>query len=93
MLDPPSFGRAGGRQWRLIDELPALLSACHAIATDHAFVLLTAHTAGLDGHDLRQALRFSFAVRREVALEVVPQELIATSGARLELGWAVRLRS
>jgi 23S rRNA (cytosine1962-C5)-methyltransferase len=91
VLDPPSFGRAGTRQWRLADALPALLAACRAIATEDAFVLLTAHTAGLDGHDLRQALRFSFAVRREAALEVVPQELSATSGARLELGWAVRL--
>jgi 23S rRNA (cytosine1962-C5)-methyltransferase len=91
VLDPPSFGRAGTRQWRLADALPALLAACRAIATEDAFVLLTAHTAGLDGHDLRQALRFSFAVRREAALEVMPQELIATSGARLELGWAVRL--
>jgi 23S rRNA (cytosine1962-C5)-methyltransferase len=91
VVDPPSFGRAGGRQWRLADELPALLAACRAIAAGDAFVLLTAHTAGLDGHDLRQALRFSFAVRREASLEVVPQELAATSGARLELGWAVRL--
>jgi len=91
VVDPPSFGRAGGRQWRLADELPALLAACRAIAAEDAFVLLTAHTAGLDGHDLRQALRFSFAVRREASLEVVPQELAATSGARLELGWAVRL--
>jgi 23S rRNA (cytosine1962-C5)-methyltransferase len=91
VLDPPSFGRAGSRQWRLADELPALLAACRAIATDEAFVLLTAHTAGLDGHDLRQALRFSFAPRGDTALEVVPQELLATSGARLELGWAVRL--
>ena len=91
VLDPPSFGRAGARQWRLADELPALLAACRAIATDHAFVLLTAHSAGVDGHDLRQALRFSFAVRPEAALEVVAQELFATSGARLELGWAVRL--
>ena len=91
VLDPPSFGRAGVRQWHLVDELPSLLAACHAIAADDAFVVLTAHTAGLDGHDLRQALRFSFAVRREASLEVVPQELAATSGARLELGWAVRL--
>ena len=93
VLDPPSFGRAGARQWRLADQLPALLAACRALATDDAFVLLTAHTTGLDGHDLRQALRFSFAVRREAALEVVPQELVATSGALLELGWAVRFGS
>jgi 23S rRNA (cytosine1962-C5)-methyltransferase len=91
VLDPPSFGRAGARQWRLADELPGLLATCRAIAADQAFVLLTAHTAGLDGHDLRQLLRFSFDVGRGAALEVVPQELVAASGARLELGWAVRL--
>ena len=90
VLDPPSFGRAGTRQWRLADELPALLAACRAIAVDDAFVLLTAHTTGLDGHDLRQALRFSFASERGASLEVLPQELAATSGARLELGWAAR---
>jgi 23S rRNA (cytosine1962-C5)-methyltransferase len=91
VVDPPSFGHAGARRWVLGDELPALLAACRAIATDDAFVLLTAHTAGLDGHDLRQLLRFSFDVRRGAALEVVAQELTAVSGARLELGWAVRL--
>ena len=93
VLDPPSFGRAGSRQWRLADELPALLAACRAIATDDAFVLLTAHTIGRDGHDLRQALRFSFAVGGDFSPEILPQELVATSGARLELGWAARLGS
>jgi 23S rRNA (cytosine1962-C5)-methyltransferase len=91
VLDPPSFGHAGARRWVLADELPTLLAECRAIAGPRAFVLLTAHTAGLDGHDLRQLLRFSFDVRRGAALEVVPQELSAASGARLELGWAVRL--
>jgi 23S rRNA (cytosine1962-C5)-methyltransferase len=91
VVDPPSFGQAGSRQWRLADELPALLAGCRAVATDDAFMLLTAHTMGLDGHDLRQALRFSFAAGGDVSLEILPQELVATSGARLELGWAARL--
>jgi 23S rRNA (cytosine1962-C5)-methyltransferase len=91
VLDPPSFGHAAARRWRLEDELPELLAACHAIAADHAFLLLTAHTTGLDGHDLRELVRTAFGARRGAALEVVPQELVATSGARLELGWAVRL--
>jgi 23S rRNA (cytosine1962-C5)-methyltransferase len=91
VLDPPSFGHGGGRRWQLADELPALLEACRAVAMDDAFVLLTAHTTGVDGHDLRQAVRFSFAVRREAALEIVAQELVAGSGAHLQLGWAARL--
>jgi 23S rRNA (cytosine1962-C5)-methyltransferase len=91
VLDPPSFGHAGARRWVLADELPALLAQCRSIASPGAFVLLTAHSAGLDGHDLRQLLRFSFDVHRGASLEVVAQELIAGSGARLELGWAVRL--
>jgi 23S rRNA (cytosine1962-C5)-methyltransferase len=93
VLDPPSYGHAGARRWRLADELPGLLAACRTVATDDAFVLLTAHTAGLDGHDLRQLLRFSFDVHRGAGLEVARQELTAASGARLELGWSVRLGS
>jgi 23S rRNA (cytosine1962-C5)-methyltransferase len=93
VLDPPSFGHAGRRTWVLADELADLLAACRAIAADDAFVLLTAHSTGLDGHDLRQALRFSFAFAPGAAIEVAPQELEATSGARLELGWAARLGS
>jgi 23S rRNA (cytosine1962-C5)-methyltransferase len=88
VLDPPSFGRAGRRQWRLLDELPALLRACAAIATDDAFVLLTAHTVGLEGEVLSGALRSAFPGARPEAVEL---GLDAASGARLELGWAARV--
>jgi 23S rRNA (cytosine1962-C5)-methyltransferase len=88
VLDPPSFGRAGRRQWRLLDELPALLRACAAIASDDAFVLLTAHTAGLEGEVLSSALRSAFPRARPEAVEL---GLDAASGARLELGWAARV--
>lgn len=88
VLDPPSFGRSGAHRWRLLDDLPALLEGCRAILASDAFVLLTAHTTGIAGHDLvdvaRQALGGSTA-------GVVALGLDAASGARLDLGWAVRL--
>ena len=92
VLDPPSFGRAGGRRWRLADELPALLAACRAVAEAGAFVLLTAHTTGVAGEDLAAELDAAFGTRRRPGtIDVLPLTLAATSGARLELGWAARL--
>jgi 23S rRNA (cytosine1962-C5)-methyltransferase len=103
ILDPPSFGRAGGAgragrgSWRLADDLPALLEACAAIAADGAFVLVSAHTTGLDGADLSAAVGRAFGVGRthgggrSRAVASLPLGLDAESGARLDLGWAVRL--
>ena len=95
VLDPPSFGRAKqGRRsltWRLEDQLPALLDACHAVAAEDAWVLLTAHTEGLDGGTLEGLLLDAFAAPRSRA-STVPLAVEASSGTRLELGWAVRLR-
>lgn len=88
VLDPPSFGRAGRRQWKLADELPALLATCRRVATDDAFVLLTAHTTGLDGSVLQAELHQAFG--RGGATHVDRLTLDAASGARLELGWSVR---
>jgi 23S rRNA (cytosine1962-C5)-methyltransferase len=88
ILDPPSFGRAGRRQWRLVDELPSLLGACAAIGGKDAFVLLTAHTTSLEGEALANALASAF---ERASPEVVPLGLDAASGARLDLGCAVRM--
>jgi 23S rRNA (cytosine1962-C5)-methyltransferase len=88
VLDPPAFGRAGGREWRLETDLPGLLAACREIAAPGAFMLLTAHSEGVDGSGLAATLRDAV---RASSIEVVPLELPATSGARLRLGWAARL--
>ena len=90
VLDPPSFGRAGGRRWRLVDELPALLAACQSVAADGTFVLLTAHTTGLDGGILSGMLRDAFpgSAGRSHAVEL---GLVSDAGERLDLGWAVRM--
>jgi 23S rRNA (cytosine1962-C5)-methyltransferase len=88
VLDPPSFGRAGRRQWRLLDELPSLLAACAEVAGVDAFLLLTTHTTGLAGDGLARVI--------EAALDrgprtVAPLILRATSGADLPLGWYARV--
>ena len=56
--------RSGRRQWKLVDELPALLAACRQVASDDAFVLLTAHTAGLGGETLVRELREAYESKR-----------------------------
>ena len=94
VLDPPSFGRAkqgrSSRTWELELELPALLGACRDVATNDAWVLLTAHTEGLDGGALEELLLRAFPVPRG-RVWTAPLGLEATSGARLALGWSVRL--
>lgn len=87
VLDPPSFGRSGRRQWKLVDELPALLAACRQVAADNTFVLLTAHTAGLGGETLVRELREAY--ESEAKIDGAVLAIDATSGARLELGWGV----
>ena len=90
VLDPPAFGRAPGREWRLEDDLPALLAACRSIAANGAFVLLTAHSEAIDGTRLAEMLHATFGARGR-AVSVAPLDLTATSGATLALGWAARL--
>ncbi len=89
VLDPPSFGHAKRRRWRLEEELPGLLTACAGILADDGFALLTAHTTGLDGTVLADLARATFSSSGRVGAQ--PLELSARSGARLELGWTVRI--
>jgi 23S rRNA (cytosine1962-C5)-methyltransferase len=92
VLDPPTFGHGPrGARWELADTLPDLLDGCAAIATDDAFVLLSAHATGLDPDDLGDALVDAFdpPPGTEVTTEAVEQ--VATSGAVLPLGAAARM--
>jgi 23S rRNA (cytosine1962-C5)-methyltransferase len=90
LLDPPSYGHAGRRTWRLDTDVVELLDACAAIASPDAFVLLTGHTPEYDAERMASDVSAAFRVPRR-ALEVVALELVARSGARLGLGTAVRL--
>jgi 23S rRNA (cytosine1962-C5)-methyltransferase len=90
VIDPPSFGRAGGRSWRLADGLPGLLERCADVARDDAFVLLTAHTTGIDGATLRDRVRDVFRAQPR-HVEASAAGLESVHGAWLELGWAVRV--
>ena len=61
VLDPPSFGHGpDGPALGARASAPELLDACAAVAADDAFVLLTAHTTGLDAGDLANALADAF---------------------------------
>ncbi|HET9680843.1 MAG TPA: hypothetical protein VFP19_02305 [Candidatus Limnocylindrales bacterium] len=91
VLDPPSLGRSGRRTWRLSDDLPGLLAACAAISAGDTELLLTAHTTGLRGADLRALVAGAFTLRGPRGVAVEPLSLHASSGATLTSGWVVRL--
>ena len=90
VLDPPSYGHGkGGRTWRLDDRLDELLASCREVATDDAFVVLTAHTEGIDGAALGERLGRAFGPNRPI--ETLELRLTATSGASLWLGSCARM--
>ena len=92
ILDPPSFGHGPrGSRWELAEALPGLLYACAAIAADDVFVLLTAHTTGLDPDDLGDALIDAFEPVPGADITTETIEQVATSGALLPLGAAARM--
>jgi 23S rRNA (cytosine1962-C5)-methyltransferase len=91
VIDPPSFGRGpGSGRWTLREDLGRLLEACAGVAVDDAFVLVTAHAAGLDPEALGDLVANAFG-RPPRGAEIVAMGLEAESGAELDLGWAVRL--
>ncbi len=93
VLDPPTWGHgAGGRPWRLEDDLDPLLAGCSRLLTARgAFVLLTAHTPGWDGARLESALDRWFRAARS---ESGALELTADDGTTLALGaWARAIMS
>jgi len=86
LVDPPAYGHAGTRSWRLDERLGELLDAVAAILDPRrSFVLLTAHSTGVEPATLRTAL--AGAVGCPVrSVESGRLSLLATSGARLASG-------
>jgi 23S rRNA (cytosine1962-C5)-methyltransferase len=92
VLDPPTFGHGPrGSRWELSDALAELLDACAAVATEDAFVLLTAHATGLDPDDLGDALVDAFEPGSTADVIAEPIDAVARSGASLSLGGAARM--
>ena len=89
LVDPPTYGHGGSRPWRIDADLPELLEACNAVIGVKGFVLLTAHTAGIQADELEGALREAIpSLARRFG--TIPLELRADSGAMLHLGTAIR---
>ena len=92
ILDPPSYGHAAGRAWRLEDDLSELLRIGVRLVDRPGFILLTAHTIGWDAERLSDAL--SDALRdalRGGQPESGDLDLEAESGATLRLGAFARV--
>jgi len=91
VLDPPSYGHGGRRAFELESGLLELLDACADVAAPNAFVLLSGHSTGLQPDLLLDELAAAFG-RPARAFETVALELIASTGATLPLGVAIRSR-
>ena len=89
VLDPPSFGHAERRRWRLADGLPELLEACSGVLAPDGFMLLTAHTTGLGGRELGGLVQAALPAATSIAGSSM--DLSAASGAELRLGWSLRI--
>jgi 23S rRNA (cytosine1962-C5)-methyltransferase len=90
VLDPPSYGHGrGAGGWRLEERLSGLLEACRAVSTPDAFVVLTAHSEGVDAGWLADRLSGTFGP--DCDIEALELELVARSGARLWLGSCARM--
>jgi len=91
ILDPPSYGHGTkGEVWKLEQNLPELLDLCAELIEDSpAFVLLTAHSPGLDARGLARLLREHFPP--QARCEFYPMELKTASGRVLPSGEAARM--
>lgn len=90
VLDPPSYGHgAGGHDWRIERDLPALLGHCAALLEPWrgSFIVLTAHSGAVESDRLGQWLTKA-AGPGELTVDALAID--AASGLRLHLGTSVR---
>jgi 23S rRNA (cytosine1962-C5)-methyltransferase len=93
VLDPPTYGHAprGGAAWRVETDLADLLAGCAALTGPApALFLLTAHTAGLEGDDLRSGIAGAFGAAVARRAEVAELGVRRPDGLRLPAGFAIR---
>jgi 23S rRNA (cytosine1962-C5)-methyltransferase len=88
VLDPPTYGHGAGgsTSWRLDEDLADLLAACADLLADDGFLILTAHTEGFGPGRLAAMLAAATDRGQAGAVESGAMELIATTGASLDLG-------
>jgi 23S rRNA (cytosine1962-C5)-methyltransferase len=86
VLDPPSYGHGPtARPWRLENDLPRLLGAIARVVEPDAFVLLTAHTPGVDANQLERWLSDAMG-RSRGGFDGGELSIATADGRRLELG-------
>jgi 23S rRNA (cytosine1962-C5)-methyltransferase len=86
VLDPPSYGHGpGSAAWRIEDDLPALLAATGGLLEPDGFILLTAHSAGVEGDRLAAEITAALG-RPAAAVETGPLALTTPDGRTLALG-------
>jgi 23S rRNA (cytosine1962-C5)-methyltransferase len=94
LLDPPAYGHGPtGQRWKLDEHLDELLPLCFELVRGREqFLLLTCHSGELGSarNLLRYARGRQSAAGMELAASGSEMELVATSGARLSCGAAVR---
>jgi hypothetical protein len=93
VLDPPSYGHAphGGAAWRFETDIDGLLAGCAVLTgPTPAFVVLTAHTAGLEPSGLRRRIAAAFGEAIASRAEVVALGMRRPDGMQLPAGYAIR---
>lgn len=86
VLDPPTYGHGpAGGDWRIEDDLQALLAAVTALLEPDGFLLLTAHTPDLGPEQLAGSIR-SALQRPPGSVDAGDLYLATGDGRRLDLG-------
>ena len=91
ILDPPTYGHAPrGAAWRIDEDLDALLGDCATLTGPRpGFVLLTAHTTGLEAATLREAVALAWGPGLAAAASVTSLGLRRPDGPVLPAGRCV----
>ncbi len=92
VLDPPSYGHGPkGQPWRLEHDLPALLTNCAALFSEHPLgVLFTCHSPGFDHHAMQTALAEAGFPLHRGHTSGGELTLATKDGRKLHAGWVVR---